>query len=178
MNPKFAVVFALVAALCNIGADALFFTGATASGGALTLTATSGGAAAGLALAGGLVLIKAAAIAAFAIANSRNNRGGSSRRFRGKRAADEVNEDAAFALIAQVEPEQCYRRLICDLATGQTKSESAPLLVNLFSNNVAISSPKFEFTTAARLGQQLKSIDTCELRYSCSISGEDLAKLL
>merc|ERR1711936_869183 len=61
-----------------------------------------------LALTGGLVALKVLALAALAA--------------RSKRAAEPENindtSDAAFALIANQEPAQCYRRLICDLATG------------------------------------------------------------
>merc|ERR1712086_1006813 len=57
-------------------------------------------------LTGGLVLLKGLALAAIVASRSR-------------RAAVAVDEtDSAFSVLAAQEPAQCYRRLICDLATG------------------------------------------------------------
>ena len=81
-----------------------------------------------------------------------------------------------FAAIAQIEPEQCYRRLICDLATGQMPSTDNDVILSLFDDAAAydVTSPIFEFAVAAEVGKHVKDIDTCELRYSCSVSGKEL----
>merc|ERR1711902_269476 len=74
---------------------------------------------------------------------------------RSKRSTDE-QDGLTFAFIAQSEPQACYRRLICDLATGQVPK----------SENDVISA-KFDFDTAAEVGKALKNVDACEIRYSC-----------
>ena len=168
---QFIISAVLFAALFNVS-DAIFgplavvpaATAATAG----TTIALTGGTATGLAVAGGVVLLKALALGAIA---------GSSR---GRRSADggEVDQDAGFALIAAVEPQACYRRLICDLATGKTVHSDKDVIMALFDKDqTSIESPKFEFSTAAKLGKHLKNVQACELRYSCPISGDDLAKL-
>lgn len=159
----FATVFNVASAVflpLTIGTAA--GTTAAATGTTIALT---GGVAAPLAVAGGVVLLKALALGAIASQN------------RGKRSTEE-DQDAGFALIAQVEPAACYRRLICDLATGKAAHSDKDVIMSLFENDAtSIESPKFEFSTAAKLGKHLKNIEACELRYSCPITGEALTKL-
>lgn len=95
-----------------------------------------------------------------------------------KRSAEEINqEDLAFSFLAQNEPQACYRRLICDLATGtQPKSENDVILAS-FVGETPATSAKYDFAVAAEVGKALKSVQSCELRYSCPLSGKQIAKL-
>merc|ERR1712203_838994 len=95
---------------------------------------------------------------------------------RSRRSAIE-DADSAFAVLAAQEPAQCYRRLICDLATGTLEKSENDFIVSLFNKDVGIESHKFEFATAAKLGKQAKSVQKCELRYNCPLSGEQIQKL-
>ena len=81
-----------------------------------------------------------------------------------------------FAAIAQIEPQQCYRRLICDLATGQMPPSDNDVILSLFEDAAAldVTSPVFEFAVAAEVGRHVRDISVCELRYSCSVTGNDL----
>ena len=73
----------------------------------------------------------------------------------------------------------CYRRLICDLATGQMPKSENDIIVKLFDGKKApVTSPKFDFDTAAEVGKALKSVQQCELRYSCPLDGEQISKLI
>ena len=130
-------------------------------------TATTTAAGTTLALGGGLVVLKVLALGALAAAS------------RAKREADPANDtsDAAFALLAAQEPAQCYRRLICDLATGQIPASENDVIVQQFEDDEPIESFKFEFATAAKIGKSLKSVEKCELRYSCPLSGAQIQKL-
>ena len=123
-----------------------------------------------LALSGGIILIKGLAIGALALhAISQRNRG---KREAVTVGAGIIPSDGAFAILSQSEPEACYRRLICDLAAGAVQDDFKVL--GLFDNEVEIQSPKFEFTTAAKLGKSVKSQQICELRYSCPLTGEQI----
>merc|ERR1719278_1580048 len=91
-------------------------------------TAVTAGTAGALALTGGLVLLKGLALAAIVASRSR-------------RAAVAVDEtDAAFSVLAAQEPAQCYRRLICDLATGSFEKSENDVIVNLFNKDTSIDS--------------------------------------
>merc|ERR1711963_1080856 len=83
---------------------------------------------------------------------------------RSKRSTEE-QDGLTFAFIAQSEPQACYRRLICDLATGQVPKSENDVIVKLFDGKKAdVSSAKFDFDTAAEVGKALKNIDACEIR--------------
>jgi len=97
---------------------------------------------------------------------------------RSKRSTDE-EDGLTFAFIAQSEPQACYRRLICDLATGQMPKSENDVIVSLFDGKKAdVTSAKFDFDTAAEVGKALKNVDACEIRYSCPFKGEQIVKLI
>ena len=101
----------------------------------------------------------------------------SSYSYRGKRSTVD-NNALEFAAIAQIEPEQCYRRLICDLATGQMHPSDNDVILSLFDDPATfdVTSPAFEFAVAAEVGRHVKDISMCELRYGCPVTGIDLLK--
>merc|ERR1711945_45903 len=70
--------------------------------------------------------------------------------------------------IAAAEPASCVKQLICDIATGTKPSEN-DIILSLFENETPVTSPKFDFAVAASLGKQLKSVEACELRYTCPV---------
>merc|ERR1712079_624723 len=129
-----------------------------AAGTAVTISAAS---ATSLALLGGVALLKGLVLGA-AVAR------------RGKRSA-ESSEDAAFAVLTNSEPAQCYRRLICDMAAGAIPDEGK--ILSLFNTEVSPASAKFDYLTAAKVGKMVKKADLCEIRYSCPLSTQEIAKL-
>ena len=175
MNPKVYLALALTACAVN-SAVALFGTSVGLTGSAvgtgLSLGGTLNGAAigstalisgSGLLVAAGVLGLKAIAISS--VLNSRS-----------KRSADEES-DLAFVPIAATEPAACYKRFICDLATGtQPKSENDVILA-LFNKPTSAASPKFAFAEAATLGKISRQVRTCEVRYSCPLSGAQNTKL-
>jgi len=156
---KYAVLAAAFAAAAE--ATLVFTsTAAATTGTAITVTSAT---ATSLALLGGVALLKGVVLAAAL-----------SRRSHGKRSAED-DQDAAFALIASTEPAQCYRRLICDLSAGAIADKNQ--IVTLFNEEISPISPKFEFATAAKVGQIAKSAQVCELRYSCPLNTQEIQKL-
>ena len=157
---KYAVLAAAFAAAAE--ATLVFTsTAAATTGTAITVTSAT---ATSLALLGGVALLKGVVLAA-ALSRGRKH---------GKRSAED-DQDAAFALIASTEPAQCYRRLICDLSAGAIADKNQ--ITTLFAEEISPISPKFEFATAAKVGQIAKSAQICELRYSCPLSTQEIQKL-
>merc|ERR1712141_928532 len=162
MNP--AVLISAVAFACIGSTNAIFGssivtgTGAliTGTGGTHVLLAggTAGAVAPVAAVAGAAILLKAAALLHL------------SQQSRKKRSAEE--NYAIFTTIAAAEPASCVKQLICDIATGTKPSEN-DVILSLFNNDTPVSSPKFDFAIAATLGKQLKSVEACELRYTCPV---------
>ena len=93
----------------------------------------------GFVLAAGIVGLKALALHNILEAQSRK-----------KRAAEET--DLAFVPIAVSEPEACYKRFICDLATGSLPKSENDVILSLFNKPTSSDSPKFAFSQAATLG--------------------------
>lgn len=147
-----------------------------------------------LALIGGVAVLKAVAIKALALGAAAGaagrgrgshgrGRGGSSFPFgfRGKREVGndeidtlELEEEAAFAMLVKNEPEQCYQRLICDLATGQMPASDNDIIPTLFRGEANQNSSKFDYFLAAQLGKTTQDIKSCEVRYTCSLQLKSL----
>ena len=155
MNPLFVATLAVVALSA---AEATIIVGTVATGTAVTVSAST---AATLGLLGGVALLKGLVLGA-AVAR------------RGKRSA-ESSEDAAFAVLNNAEPAQCYRRLICDMAAGAIPDQDK--ILSLFNKDVSPVSPKFEYSTAAKVGKLVKNAGLCELRYSCPLSTAEISKV-
>jgi len=158
MNPMYVAALALVAV--SSVAEATIVLGTTAVVGATTLSAST---VATLGLLGGVALLKGLIL--------------SSVLTRRKRSADPESEsDAAFAILNNAEPAQCYRRLICDMAAGAIPDQDK--ILSLFNSEVSPISPKFEYVTAAKVGKIVKKSGLCEVRYTCPLNTVEIAKLL
>jgi len=158
MNP--ATVFSAVVAVLSVGsanaifgADIITATGASSGLGTSVILASGPGIPAAAAVVGAGLLLKAGAL--LVLNQSRT-----------KRSAEDT--DAIFTTIAAAEPASCVKQLICDIATGTKPSEN-DIILSLFENETPVTSPKFDFAVAASLGKQLKSVEACELRYTCPV---------
>jgi len=120
-------------------------------------------------LAGGALVLKAVGALALSTAAAGQPRG--------KRSAEETESEETFAFIAQSEPQACYRRLICDLATGALPASENDVILASFNEDVPATSTKFEYAIAAQVGKALKNVEACELRYSCPLTGPQITKL-
>merc|ERR1712061_61815 len=159
MNP--ATVFSAVVAVLSVGSANAFFgadivtaTGASSGLGTSVILASGPGIPAAAAVVGAGLLLKAGALLVL-------------NQSRSKRSAEE-DTDAIFTTIAAAEPASCVKQLICDIATGTKPSEN-DIILSLFENETPVTSPKFDFAVAASLGKQLKSVEACELRYTCPV---------
>jgi hypothetical protein len=137
-----------------------FIIGTTAATGVVTV---GGGALGAGILLGGVALLKGLLLLSLA------------RRSRHRRSAEQDYEDDAFLVLTNAEPAQCYRRLICDMAAGAIPDQDK--ILSLFNKDVSPVSPKFEYSTAAKVGKLVKNAGLCELRYSCPLSTAEISKV-
>ena len=195
MNPKICVTLALAACALSTATGQLITIAAAGTAIAAGSVVLAPGTAAliGAAIIGGGAILKGLAIAGVAggigagVGSRRGGFGGIGRR--GRRQAEDneptgvaapvsLADDAAFAVVASTEPAQCYRRLICNLATGSMKQSELDIIPQFLSRKeVNIESPEYEFVNAAKLGSTLKNVKACEVRYSCPLSSEEIEKL-
>ena len=152
-----ATAVALMAFAAAADATFVFTTAAATAGTATTISSAS---AASLGLLGGVVLLKGLVLGAALLSR------------RGKRSAE---NDYAFIALNNAEPASCYKRLICDLATGAIPDSDN--ILSLFNGETEVISPKFEYSTAAKLGKAVKNAQVCEVRYSCPLNNQEIAKL-
>jgi len=136
----------------------------TAAATAGTVTIGGGALGAGILL-GGVAILKGLLLASV-IARGRSRHG---------RSAEQDNEDDVFLVLNNAEPAQCYRRLICDMAAGAIPDQDK--ILSLFNKDVSPVSPKFEYSTAAKVGKLVKNAGLCELRYSCPLSTAEISKV-
>jgi len=169
LNSANAILGTLSAATVGTGTAASIaatFTGLGAAAGT-TVFIPPAGIVVGL---GGALLLKAAALGALGHDLGRR-----------KRFAVEVNnEEQTDLMIASVmanEPQQCYRRLVCDLATGSLPESSGNVILDLFNKPVDSTSARFDLQTAALVGKQVKNTQACEYRFSCPLTGAQIAKI-
>ena len=175
MNPS--ILISAVIAIASIqyteaffGADVVTGSGAlfTGGGGTHLVLASGAGIGGAAAVVGGAILLKSLVLL------------GASRAGRGKRSVGEEtnrNSEALFTLLATSEPSSCIRQLICDIATEERPSDY-DIILTLFNEDVPATSPKFDFAVAAAIGKEAKSLEACELRYSCPLSSTEILDAL
>ena len=114
-----------------------------------------------------------------------NRRRGSYRRSYGRKrygrdiSSNEVEEpELLFRSLEQNDPAHCFRRYICDLATGKLNEKASHQTIsNLFVDLDQSKSVTYEYEVAFKFGQKLNSIKECEAIYDCPLSGAQLDKL-
>ena len=178
MNPSILIcaVFAIASLQFTeafFGADIVTGSGALFTGGGgphlLLASGTAGTVVPVAAVIGGAILLKSLALLAVSPSGQRF--------LRGKRSVNAEDNDILFSTIAASEPSSCVRQLICDLATGEHETDY-DVILSLFSTDTPATSPKYDFAVAAALGKELKSLEACELRYTCPISSSEIMNAL
>ena len=108
---------------------------------------------------------------------------GSSRRSsrrRGKRYAEE-EEVPSIETFANLEVEDCYKRVICAASTGEVENPQVQNVLALFNPvqlmQAPLSQKAMKFVEAARYGQVRRSVAKCEHRYTCSLGMDILQDL-
>merc|ERR1719219_3106632 len=107
----------------------------------------------------GLLKIKAAALLAIS---------------RSKRSAD---KDGVFQEVSQLEDQQCVRRFLCEVASGEL---SAPEYLSTVKSlqtenlNALVGTAELPYSEAVKYGAKVKSIKQCQTKYSCSKTGLEM----
>merc|ERR1719337_408673 len=95
---------------------------------------------------------------------------------RGKRSAEEV---PTIETLANLEVEDCYKRVICAASTGEVENPQVQNVLALFNPQQFMQAPvshkAMKFVEAARYGGSRRSVAKCEHRYTCSL-GMDVLK--
>merc|ERR1712083_411449 len=92
---------------------------------------------------------------------------------RGKRSVTEEREELELdlKLLAKLEPEQCFKRVICAANTGKYNTHNLDGIMSLI-NEKATDLRASKFLAAAQYGSLAKDVAKCEHRYQCSMDLE------
>merc|ERR1712109_299440 len=106
---------------------------------------------------------------------ARNRSRGARNRSRGKMQSDQ--EKITLEMLTNIEPDDCYKRVICSASTGKVNNEKMMGVLKLMSEDLTvmrapISKQALKFVEAARYGELRKNVAKCEHRYKCSLPME------
>merc|ERR1711913_68955 len=107
----------------------------------------------------GLIKLKTAAL----LALSRNKRS--------------TNEKKTFEDVSKLEDQQCVRRFLCAVASGEL---SAPEYLNTVESlkaenlNLLIGSAELPYSEAVKYGSKVKSLKQCEAKYLCQQTSQQI----
>merc|ERR1711974_412401 len=93
---------------------------------------------------------------------------------RSKRSAD---KDGVFKEVSQLEDQQCVRRFLCEVASGEL---SAPEYLSTVKSlqtenlNALVGTAELPYSEAVKHGAKVKSIKQCQTKYSCSKTGLEM----
>merc|ERR1739838_272742 len=101
-------------------------------------------------------------------------------RRRGKRQAGQ--EEITLETLSNIEPDDCYKRVLCAASTGMVNNEKMERILELISEDLTImrapiSKQALKLVQAARYGEIRKNVAKCENRYQCSLPMDIIQEL-
>merc|ERR1711953_1568423 len=100
-------------------------------------------------------------------------------RHRGRRSVEgddmeaDRETDMAFKLLTEMEPEHCYKRIICAASAGKFYNQKLEAIRSLV-NEKGAELRAGKFVSAAQYGGQHGDVAKCEQRYQCSLDLETI----
>merc|ERR1711981_776080 len=169
MGTVFIDLLKMRVSVCSLPILSIAFGAAAAP--ILALTAPQVTAIAGLVA---LAKIKVAGVAGgVLLARHLNSARSSGRRSRGKRSVeeDQLELDVTLKLLTDMEPEHCYKRIICAASTGKYYNQKLDGVMSII-NEKASDLRAAKFLAAAQYGQLARDVAKCEHRYQCALDLE------
>merc|ERR1712243_8871 len=97
----------------------------------------------------------------------------------GRKRREVDQKEITLEMLVSIEPEDCYKRIICSVATGKINNERMRNVLKLFSEEEATmrASLSKKFVEAAHYGEVRKNVAKCEHRYQCSLPMEIIQQI-
>merc|ERR1719189_696120 len=97
------------------------------------------------------------------------------RRYRRALQEEELELEVTLKMLAEMEPEHCYKRIICAANTGKYFNQKLDGIMSLISEKS--SDPlAIKFLEAAQYGDLARDVGKCEYRYQCSMDMDFIQK--
>ena len=92
---------------------------------------------------------------------------------------NEIDEvEFLFRQFEKDDPAHCFRRYVCDLATGKLNEKPSHTSINKLVQKVVQSkSATFEYGVAYKFGKSFKNLKQCEEIYDCPLTGQQLDQI-
>merc|ERR1712098_183126 len=96
----------------------------------------------------------------------------------GRKRRQVDQKELPLEMLVSIEPDDCYKRIICSVATGKIDNERMRNVLKLFSEDEGTmrASLSKKFVEAAHYGENRKNVAKCEHRYQCSLPMEIIQK--
>ena len=91
----------------------------------------------------------------------------------GNRYGSEDSDEVYLSIKSASDPTTCIQKLICELAANKQYSDYQ-IVHSLFNKQYPTLRDKYEFSSAAKLGNSLKKPKLCSLRYTCTLSSSEI----
>merc|ERR1711962_747364 len=118
------------------------------------------------------------------------------RRSYGKRGAEQILDENqeqndieanliadGFNLMKNSDPSDCFKRIICDVATGEKEYSSMSPLLHFVSDDEDQFVPKelkkfsFDLKMAKKVGEAGKNTDICQETFKCPFTGDEMLRM-
>merc|ERR1712157_542932 len=93
------------------------------------------------------------------------------------RSKRSTGKDEIYQDVSKLEDQQCVRRFLCDVASGElTAPEYLSTVETLKAENLnlLIGSAELPYAEAVKYGAKVKSLKQCESKYVCAQSGQQI----
>ena len=92
-------------------------------------------------------------------------------------------DEATFDYVTRIDPNDCVRRLICDVSTGKNDFLALGNILNILPKvdaKIPLRLKKLsnQLKTAEKFGRKFRNIQACEAAFKCPLSGEDFKEMM
>ena len=89
----------------------------------------------------------------------------------------DVKIDSTLEMLVEMEPEHCYKRVLCAASTGEFSQEKMKGILSVLKTHDLRDSNYDKFSEAVRFGEATEDVAKCENRYQCSLDLEIIANI-
>ena len=92
-------------------------------------------------------------------------------------------DNATFDYITRIDPNDCVRRIICDVSTGHNDYLELANILNILPKEgakvpVQLKRLSNQLKTAQKYGEQFKNVQACETAFKCPLSGYEFKEIM
>ena len=86
-------------------------------------------------------------------------------------------QDSLYHYVAQLENQQCIRRFLCEVASGELSAPDFLSTVESLKSesiNAVVAAAELPYSQAVKYGAKVKAIKQCQNKYACPQTGQQI----